>query len=176
MNFDCQFNKTATWQLNLSLVSNLLSMLSNTCMVLFWQWMLLTVSQWLLCTFKIWTKLEDGLRTCAQFLESKTTDDWKPEMEGKPLPGHSLSVNHQATYPSVKLPRLLHKGLCAQEPRAHHGKGSSSAAGEAQWWTWKSLQWDRVRFVGRGVSKRAGSNPVHGPSVGWASLLGVTVS
>ena len=37
------------------------------------------------------------------------------------------------------------------------------------------VQWDRARFVGRGVSKRAGSNPVHGPSVGWASLLGVTV-
>ncbi|MPC90193.1 Two pore potassium channel protein sup-9 [Portunus trituberculatus] len=31
-------------------------------------------------------------------------------------------------------------------------------------------------FGVRGVSKRTGSNPVHSPSVGWASSLGVTVS
>ncbi|MPC93483.1 hypothetical protein E2C01_088611 [Portunus trituberculatus] len=28
----------------------------------------------------------------------------------------------------------------------------------------------------RGVSKRMGSNPVHGPSVSWASSLGAMVS
>ncbi|MPC35889.1 hypothetical protein E2C01_029326 [Portunus trituberculatus] len=28
----------------------------------------------------------------------------------------------------------------------------------------------------RGVSKRVGSNPVHGPSVGWASSLGARIS
>ena len=37
------------------------------------------------------------------------------------------------------------------------------------------VQRDRPAFVGRGVSKRTGLNSVHGPSVGWASLLGVTV-
>ncbi|MPC96598.1 hypothetical protein E2C01_091865 [Portunus trituberculatus] len=31
-------------------------------------------------------------------------------------------------------------------------------------------------FGVRGVSKRTGSNPVHGPSEGWAFSLGVTVS
>ncbi|MPC49197.1 hypothetical protein E2C01_042993 [Portunus trituberculatus] len=38
------------------------------------------------------------------------------------------------------------------------------------------IQWNHARFGLRGVSKRTGSNPVHGPSVGWDSSLGATVS
>ncbi|MPC40970.1 hypothetical protein E2C01_034549 [Portunus trituberculatus] len=38
------------------------------------------------------------------------------------------------------------------------------------------VQWNHACFGVRGVSKRTGSNPVHGPSVGWASSLGATVS
>ncbi|MPC30514.1 hypothetical protein E2C01_023781 [Portunus trituberculatus] len=38
------------------------------------------------------------------------------------------------------------------------------------------VQWNHACFGIRGVSKRTGSNPVHGQSVGWASLLGATVS
>ncbi|MPC88892.1 hypothetical protein E2C01_083816 [Portunus trituberculatus] len=34
------------------------------------------------------------------------------------------------------------------------------------------VQWNHARFGVRGISKRTGSNPVHGPSVGWASSLG----
>ncbi|MPC59690.1 hypothetical protein E2C01_053716 [Portunus trituberculatus] len=37
------------------------------------------------------------------------------------------------------------------------------------------VQWNHARFGLRGVSKCTGSNPVHGPSVGRASSLGVTV-
>ncbi|MPC70097.1 hypothetical protein E2C01_064335 [Portunus trituberculatus] len=38
------------------------------------------------------------------------------------------------------------------------------------------VQWNHACFVVRGVSKRMGSNPVLGLSVGWASSLGATVS
>ncbi|MPC61906.1 hypothetical protein E2C01_055983 [Portunus trituberculatus] len=38
------------------------------------------------------------------------------------------------------------------------------------------LQWNHACFGIRRVSKRTGSNPVHGPSVGSASSLGATVS
>ncbi|MPD00984.1 hypothetical protein E2C01_096494 [Portunus trituberculatus] len=38
------------------------------------------------------------------------------------------------------------------------------------------VQWNYVYFGIRVVSKPTGSNPVHGPSVGWASSLGATVS
>ncbi|MPC38831.1 hypothetical protein E2C01_032348 [Portunus trituberculatus] len=38
------------------------------------------------------------------------------------------------------------------------------------------VQWNHVCFGIRGVSKCMGSNSVHGPSVGWASSLGATVS
>ncbi|MPC61655.1 hypothetical protein E2C01_055729 [Portunus trituberculatus] len=34
------------------------------------------------------------------------------------------------------------------------------------------VQWNHAWFGVRGVSKRTGSNPVLGPSVGWASSLG----
>ncbi|MPC40696.1 hypothetical protein E2C01_034261 [Portunus trituberculatus] len=37
-------------------------------------------------------------------------------------------------------------------------------------------KWNHERFGVRRVSKRTGSNPVHGPSVGCASSLGDTVS
>ncbi|MPC09985.1 hypothetical protein E2C01_002610 [Portunus trituberculatus] len=36
------------------------------------------------------------------------------------------------------------------------------------------VQWNHVRFGVRGVSKRTGLNPVHGPSLGWASSLEAT--
>ncbi|MPC94714.1 hypothetical protein E2C01_089894 [Portunus trituberculatus] len=36
------------------------------------------------------------------------------------------------------------------------------------------VQWNHACFGVRGVSKRAGSNLVHGPSVGWASSLGLS--
>ncbi|MPC51891.1 hypothetical protein E2C01_045747 [Portunus trituberculatus] len=38
------------------------------------------------------------------------------------------------------------------------------------------VHWNHACFGIRGVSKRTGSNPVHGPSVSWASSLGATVS
>ncbi|MPC15818.1 Microtubule-associated protein tau [Portunus trituberculatus] len=38
------------------------------------------------------------------------------------------------------------------------------------------VQWNHACFGVRGISRRTGSNPVHGPSVGWASSLGATVS
>ncbi|MPC71912.1 hypothetical protein E2C01_066204 [Portunus trituberculatus] len=38
------------------------------------------------------------------------------------------------------------------------------------------VQWNHACFGVRGVSKHKGSNPVHGPSVGWASSLEATVS
>ncbi|MPC90880.1 hypothetical protein E2C01_085885 [Portunus trituberculatus] len=38
------------------------------------------------------------------------------------------------------------------------------------------VQWNHACFGVRGVSKGTGSNPVHGPSVGWPSLLAATVS
>ncbi|MPC62978.1 hypothetical protein E2C01_057070 [Portunus trituberculatus] len=38
------------------------------------------------------------------------------------------------------------------------------------------VQWNHACFGVRGVSKRTGSNPAHGLSVGWASSLGATVS
>ncbi|MPC37487.1 hypothetical protein E2C01_030967 [Portunus trituberculatus] len=38
------------------------------------------------------------------------------------------------------------------------------------------IQWNHACFGVQGVSKRTGSNPVQGPSVGWASSLGATVS
>ncbi|MPC53613.1 hypothetical protein E2C01_047514 [Portunus trituberculatus] len=38
------------------------------------------------------------------------------------------------------------------------------------------VQWNHACFGVRGVSKDTGSNPVHGPSVGWASSLAATVS
>ncbi|MPD02919.1 hypothetical protein E2C01_098528 [Portunus trituberculatus] len=38
------------------------------------------------------------------------------------------------------------------------------------------VQWNHACFGVREISKRTGSNPVHGPSVGWASSLGATVS
>ncbi|MPC74514.1 hypothetical protein E2C01_068874 [Portunus trituberculatus] len=38
------------------------------------------------------------------------------------------------------------------------------------------VQWNHACFRVRGVSKRTGSNPAHGPSVGWASSLGAMVS
>ncbi|MPC81050.1 hypothetical protein E2C01_075650 [Portunus trituberculatus] len=38
------------------------------------------------------------------------------------------------------------------------------------------VQWNHACFGVRGVSKRTGSDPVHGQSVGWASSLGATVS
>ncbi|MPC67105.1 hypothetical protein E2C01_061270 [Portunus trituberculatus] len=45
---------------------------------------------------------------------------------------------------------------------------------------WKNraavVQWNHAYFGVRGVSKRTGSNPIHSPSVGWASSLGATVS
>ncbi|MPC37666.1 hypothetical protein E2C01_031153 [Portunus trituberculatus] len=36
------------------------------------------------------------------------------------------------------------------------------------------LQWNHACFGVRGVSKLTGSNPVHGPSIGWVSSLGAT--
>ncbi|MPC14075.1 hypothetical protein E2C01_006827 [Portunus trituberculatus] len=36
-------------------------------------------------------------------------------------------------------------------------------------------KWNHAPFGIRGISKRMGSNPGHGPSEGGASLLGVTV-
>ncbi|MPC63567.1 hypothetical protein E2C01_057666 [Portunus trituberculatus] len=39
-----------------------------------------------------------------------------------------------------------------------------------------SFQWNHACFGIRGVSKRTGSNPIHSPSVGWASSLGATIS
>ncbi|MPC56713.1 Venom serine protease Bi-VSP [Portunus trituberculatus] len=36
------------------------------------------------------------------------------------------------------------------------------------------VQWNHACFGVRGISKRTGSNPVHDPSVGWASSLGAT--
>ncbi|MPC74721.1 hypothetical protein E2C01_069095 [Portunus trituberculatus] len=38
------------------------------------------------------------------------------------------------------------------------------------------VQWNHVCFGVRVVSKRTGSNPVHGPSVGWDFSLGAKVS
>ncbi|MPC53318.1 hypothetical protein E2C01_047207 [Portunus trituberculatus] len=38
------------------------------------------------------------------------------------------------------------------------------------------VQWNHARFGVQGVSKRTGSNPVQGPSVGWSSSFGETVS
>ncbi|MPD02866.1 hypothetical protein E2C01_098472 [Portunus trituberculatus] len=38
------------------------------------------------------------------------------------------------------------------------------------------VQWNHACFGVRGVSKRTGSNPIHGLSVGWASSLRATVS
>ncbi|MPC27936.1 hypothetical protein E2C01_021126 [Portunus trituberculatus] len=38
------------------------------------------------------------------------------------------------------------------------------------------VQWNHACFWVRGVSKRTSLNPVHGPSVGWASSLRATVS
>ncbi|MPC72432.1 hypothetical protein E2C01_066736 [Portunus trituberculatus] len=38
------------------------------------------------------------------------------------------------------------------------------------------VQWNHACFGVRGVSKRTGSNPVHSPSVDWASSLWATVS
>ncbi|MPC27329.1 hypothetical protein E2C01_020501 [Portunus trituberculatus] len=38
------------------------------------------------------------------------------------------------------------------------------------------VQWNHACFGVRGVSKHTGSNPVHGPSVGWVFSLGATVS
>ncbi|MPC92926.1 hypothetical protein E2C01_088039 [Portunus trituberculatus] len=43
-------------------------------------------------------------------------------------------------------------------------------------WMAAVVQWNHARFGVQGVSKRTGSNPVHGPSVGWASSLEATVS
>ncbi|MPC11592.1 hypothetical protein E2C01_004262 [Portunus trituberculatus] len=40
----------------------------------------------------------------------------------------------------------------------------------------KPTGWNHACFGIRGVFKRTGSNPVHGPSVGWTSSLGATVS
>ncbi|MPC92543.1 hypothetical protein E2C01_087636 [Portunus trituberculatus] len=34
------------------------------------------------------------------------------------------------------------------------------------------VQWNHACFGVREVSKRTGSNPVHGPSVSWTSSLG----
>ncbi|MPD02515.1 hypothetical protein E2C01_098104 [Portunus trituberculatus] len=41
---------------------------------------------------------------------------------------------------------------------------------------WYRVQWNHACFGVREVSKRTGSNPVHGLSVGWASLLGATMA
>ncbi|MPC59218.1 hypothetical protein E2C01_053236 [Portunus trituberculatus] len=41
---------------------------------------------------------------------------------------------------------------------------------------YSTVQWNHACFGIRGVSKRTGSNSVHGPIVGWASSLGATVS
>ncbi|MPC24677.1 hypothetical protein E2C01_017764 [Portunus trituberculatus] len=38
------------------------------------------------------------------------------------------------------------------------------------------VQWNHACFGVHGVSKRTGLNPVHDPSVGWASSFGATVS
>ncbi|MPD00857.1 hypothetical protein E2C01_096361 [Portunus trituberculatus] len=53
---------------------------------------------------------------------------------------------------------------------SHEGNGSSVPDKTAV------VQWNHACSGVRGVSKHTGSNPVHGPSVGWAPSPGATVS